>query len=227
MNHKGPYDRNSAAEGAITPDYASHEVAEKIAGTNTAYIANANDKMEPQYFIARLLGEMFTNWEIMELARKQKRPGITQELIASVKSHKIWAEAIKKFRVNWLINIYDDIPLSNAKVRLRELSDLYYKLTGKYPKVLHTLNEGGVITRAVDTDDLPNPEDFDPETSVIEVEYGDKGKRIKVKKDQYFDQITKILDQVRVELERMDTTLMDDAEFIKIVRECGFENYEV
>ena len=225
MINTGPNNRgDSIAKGAITPDHTPVEVAERLSNTVTDYVTNATDKMEVQYWVARLLGELFTTWEILQLARKQGRDNVNQELITSIKRHHVWADAIKKFRVNWLINVYEDIPLSNAKVRLRELSDLYYKLTGKAPSIKHVIDVDGSVKATVDEDNL---ESFDPDTSVVEIEYGKDGKKVKVERKHYYEQCTKILEQIRVELERMDTTLMDDAEFIKIIRECGYDTYDV
>ncbi len=196
---------------------------------------NVSEKMEAHYWVARLLGEMYTLMEICELAIKQGRRGIRREFVASVRDHAVWREAIKKFRVNWLINIYTDIPLANTKVRLRELTEMYYKLMGKYPglKCMATLEPDGrprvkVYDPMTDGQDQNNVEVFDQETAEIKVEHSeDKGHKVNISKKNRFPEAAKILEQIRVELVNADESMMDTSEYMQIIRECGFKTFDV
>jgi len=226
---------------ASTPTNGVAEIADLMGKVSKYYKSteeetlrtlNVSEKMEAHYWVARLLGEMYTILEICELAIKQKRRGISREFVASVRDHAVWREAIKKFRVNWLINIYTEIPLANTKVRLRELTEMYYKLVGKYPglKCIASL-EGSKLklyNPEIDNYDPDSPEVFDKETAEIKVEHSeDKGRKVNISQKNRFLEAAKILEQIRVELVNADESMMDTSEYMQIIRECGFKTFDV
>lgn len=202
-------------------------MADLMAMTPKDYVVYHDDEMEQQFWVARMLCEMHTVFEIVEIAKRQNRKGVTQQLVSSIRDHAIWKKAIEKARVEFLINSFTEIPLANTIVRIRELSELYYKLMGKYPVMKYKIDSDGtpIETGEQIGDDMHT---FDNETADIEITIGGRdGYKTKISKKKYYDTAIKILDQIRVELDKADLSTTSEAQYIRIIRDCGFESYEV
>jgi hypothetical protein len=210
------------------PDKPVDEVAHLISMTPKDYVVDFSDDMEKHMWIARMLGELHTVYEIIEIAKRQDRKGIVYQLVVSIRDHHIWKEAIKKMRVNFLVDTFKEIPLSHSVVRVRELSDMYYRLAGKMPRVRYKLDADGKPKKLAmdDEDEIESMEAFDDDAE-IEIEVGGRdGNKTKIKKKKYYDIIINILREIRTELEKADLSLTSEAEFINLIRECGFKSYE-
>lgn len=235
------HDKRNLKVGSIAKDYDKYneatlppdgkdnpdDMSALMAMTPKDYVVYHDDEMERQFWIARMLCEMHTVQEITAIAKKQNRKGVTPQLVSSVRDHAIWKKAIEKQRVEFLLAAFTDIPLANTIVRVRELADLYYKLMGKHPVMKYKLGNDGT-PEEVGEDIGSNIDTFDNETTDIEVTIGGRdGYKTKITKKKYYDTAIKILDQIRVELDKADLSTTSEAQYIRIIRDCGFESYEV